>query len=172
MRPSLLAAAVAAAILVPVALWYRPAAAPADAEPSAADDRPDRVEVAKVGDQLPFGCPGTQFCNCYSTARLAVLVQHDAVWLGSNHGYFAPPVRFQRDQGGAEWAALREVLLPVPIAELHHHTLEIAIDDRAAYSDLLLAMASAREAGFQTFQLVQPALPVYPNHGWEGGMGF
>lgn len=167
MRTSLLAAAAAAAILLPVAIWYRPAAPPAAA---AADDLPDRVEVAKGGDQLPFGCPGRMFCNCYFTARLAVLVQDDALWLGSNHGYFAPPVRFQRDQGGAEWAALRDVLLPV--AELHHHTLEIAIDDRAAFSDLLLAMASAREAGFQNLHLVQPALPVYPNHGWEGGMGF
>ena len=169
MRTTLLAAA-AAAILLPVAVWYRPAAPSAASAQSAADDRPDRVEVARVGDQLPFGCPGTMFCNCYSTARLAVLVQDDALWLGSNHGYFAPPVRFPRDQAGAEWAALRDLLLPA--AEPHHHTLEIAIDDRAAYSDLLLAMASAREAGFQTFQLVQPALPVSPNHGWKGGMGF
>ena len=167
MRALLLAAAAAAALIVPMAVWYRPAEPPATT--LTADERPDRVEVAKVGDQLPFGCPGTQFCNCYSTARLAVLVQDDAVWLGSNHGYFSPPVRFPRGSGG-EWAALRDLLLPA--AELHHHKLEIAIDDRAAYSDLLLAMASAREAGFQTFQLVQPALPVYPNHGWEGGMAF
>lgn len=168
MRVTLLAALAAAALLVPVAVWYRPASAPAAAT-TAADERSDPVEVATAGDQLPFGCPGTAFCNCYYTARIAVLVQDDALWLGSNHGYFSPPVRLARADGG-EWAALRHVLLPV--ADQHHYKLEVALDDRATYSDLLLAMATAREAGFRTFQLVQPALPVYPNHGWEGGMQF
>ena len=160
MRPLLLAAA-AAAILVPVAVWYRPARPPA--APAAELERPDSVFAAQHLDHLPFGLPGTRLCDC-NHVKAALLVQEDAIWLGTNT-HPSSPARIPRD--GTEWAVLEPALLS--LAQQDVEQLEVAVHDDARYEDLLSAMLLARSTGLQP-RVIQPGLPVYPHHGHGGGL--
>ena len=136
MRVALLAAA---AILVPVAVWHRPA------EPSAAaDERPDRVLAATFEDHRPSVCGATWSCCKYHRDG-GVLVEEDAiVWVGSRYALFHGPQRLARD--GSEW----EQLVPVLRARgalADELELHIAVADDARYEDLLVAMMTAQAAG-------------------------
>jgi len=158
----LLAPVLAAAIFVPVAVWYRPVSEPA----AAAEDGelPDRVLVALNLDQLPFGEPPGYVCDSLHLVT-AVLVQDDALWLGDT-GRRSSPMRIPRD--GAEWAALEEVLRALS-RDHELRDIQVSVHDDARYEDLLTAMLVADSLGVHP-RVIQPALPSYPNHGWRGGM--
>ncbi len=162
MRAALVAVAVSATILVPVAVWYRPASAPA--VPAAEVERPDRVLAAVFADQLPFGMPDGRMCDC-NRRLAALLVQDDVIWLGD---LVAPasPARIPRD--GTEWAVLEPAFHS--LARQGIGELQVAVHDDARYEDLLTAMLLARSSGLR-LRVIQPALPTYPNHGRQGGMG-
>lgn len=160
MRVTLLAVLAAAALLVPVAVWYRPTSAPAA---SAAEvERPERVFAAPHLDQLPFGLPPLRMCDCNHMGA-ALLVQDDALWLGTI-GFRRSPQRIPRD--GTEWAVLEPALRSLAVDQL-----QVAVHDDASYEDLLTAMLVARSSGLRPL-VIQPALPTWPNHGHGGGMKF
>lgn len=159
MRTILLAVALAAAVAVPIAVApdapRRPMAA------AASPERPDRVFATTHLDHLPFGMPYGYSCDC-NVWRAALLVQDDALWLGDQ---IDAPVRVPRD--GNEWAVLERLLRDRGID--HVRDFQVAVHDDATYEDLLTAMVVARSTGIYP-RVVQPALPVYPHHGYGGGM--
>ena len=113
-------------------------------------------------DQLPFGEPPGRTCDC-NVLRAALLVQDDALLLGEmTHN---TPVRIPRD--GNEWEVLDRLLRERVVDRVRD--FQVAVHDDATYEDLLTAMLVARAAGVHA-RVVQPALPVYPHHGWGGGM--
>ena len=151
----------AAAILAPLAVWYRPATPPAAAEPN--DERPDRVLLAVQHDYLPFGCTETSSCCRWGALEAALLVANDAMWFGTTASI---PVRIPRD--GHEWETLDSLLREWQVNR-EEVEFEVAVHDDARYEDLLVAMLVARAAGAYP-RVVQPALPVFPHHGTGGGL--
>lgn len=99
-----------------------------------------------------------------AAALVAVLVQEDAVWVGRKAGA-QPPRRIVRD--GREWDELVPILRQFRAAGEWYHSVQVAVDDRVAYEDLLRALIAADEAGVHV-EVVEPALPVYPHHGRMG----
>jgi hypothetical protein len=151
----------AAAVLAPLAVWYRPVSAPA-AETDEVE-RPDTVLAAQYVDQLPFGCRRTSFC-CGNHEEIAILVDQSALWVGSKA--IGAPRRVARD--GREWEVLAANLRDLdPWGDFPD--VQIAVHDGATYEDLLAAMLSAQSVGARP-RVIQPALPAYPNHGWRSGM--
>jgi hypothetical protein len=160
MRVTLVAVLAAAALIVPVAVWYRPTSAPA-AE-AAELERPDRVLLAGQHDYLPFGCTETSSCCRWGALEAALLVTNEAMWFGTNADV---PVHIPRD--GREWETLDVLLRQWRVdGEVK---FEVAVHDDARYEDLLVAMVVARAAGAYP-RVVQPALPVFPHHGIGGGL--
>ena len=94
-----------------------------------------------------------------------MLVQSDAIWLGTQWPPLSEPVRFARD--GQEWTRLESTLRATLPKD--HTDLQVAASDDASYEDLLTAMLTARASGFYP-RVITPSLPVYPNHGHGGGM--
>ena len=157
----LLPAVATAAVLVPAMLWEP--ASPAPTSPPG-PELPDSVANAHFSAQLPFGCPEASLC-CYPPPdELAVLVQGDAVWVGRKAGR-QQPRRIPRD--GSEWDHLVPILREFRSTSPSHDWIQVAVDDRASYEDLLRALVAADEAGVEV-EVVEPALPVYPHHGWMG----
>jgi hypothetical protein len=169
MRYSLLAQAVAAALtaaaVVPL-LAAPPAPRRAESRP-VEPERPDRVAHAFFLKQLPFGCPSS-CCRVVGWNELAILVQDDAVWIGTMYGpALKPPLRVPRD--GHEWEALVQILAQFPKSYRRDRSVQLAVDDSVPYEDLLRALVAADDAGLPVI-VVEPALPVYPHHGTEGGL--
>lgn len=141
----LVPALAAAAILVPVAIWYLPARRPA---PPRTSEIPDGI-MAEICTCNPLGCREGMLCDV-NRLKVTVVVGRSALRLESNWLGSVPPIA--RD--GREWQTLRAVLRPLDL-DPEFRDLMLRLDDDAEYGDLLAALAFSRAAGFPPY-VVQP----------------
>jgi hypothetical protein len=138
MRTLLLAAVITSALLLPLFLWDRPQRSPASS--LVADERPDRVLAATHGYDF-WGCPQGKLCDI-NRLKVTVVVGPEALRVLINGDLMQAIAR-----DGHEWELLRAALRPLDL-DPEYSDLLIALDDAAAYEDLLEALLFARACGF------------------------
>jgi hypothetical protein len=137
MRAPLLAAAAAAALIVPIAVWDTPAPRPA---PPRTSETPDGIMGATSICSL-LGCPMGKSCDI-NRLKVTVVVGRSALRVESNWAHVPTIAR-----DGGEWQKLRAALRQLDL-DPNYRDLMLRVEDDAAYEDLLAALAFSREAGF------------------------
>ncbi len=145
MRTTLLAAAVIAALVIPVVAYRAPAVPLATVELPRTELIPAETCIC---DSL--GCPQDKNCDI-NRVKVTVVVGRKALRVESNWlGEVAP---IERD--GREWHELRSVLRTLDL-DPTYRDLMLRIDDDVSYEDLLSALDFSRAAGFRPLVVHQP----------------